>query len=368
MIKIGIISLYGNDNYGNRLQNYGVQEFFRSLGCETVLIKNPYKYRMALPHKFPKYQIKNTLHYINHLKRFLGKGDNKPETEREKSFKAFAKAHIKETEGAIDRYNAKKAIPKCDYYVLGSDQVWNWKMAPVDDKVYSLAFAPKEKRLSFAASFGMNRLPEEVAPYMKKNVSGFRLITVREKSAVELVKELTGREAHLIADPTVFIPPSHWEKIEKKPDNIPEKYILCYLLGPLSDYDTEMINGYAKERGMPLVMLNFETHNGLFSYGPDAFVYLVHHAERVITDSFHACVFSILFKRKFSVVYGNTKKGMLNRVETLLELFELPQSIISNTQLEGADFNYDKNEQIITSQREKAAALFKAVFKEDNLL
>ena len=172
----------------------------------------------------------------------------------------------------------------------------------------------------------------------------------------------------MIADPTVYVPSSHWEKIEKKPEGLPEKYILCYLLGPLSDYDTEKINDYAKECGLPLVMLNFETENGLFDYGPDAFVYMIHHAERVITDSFHACVFSILFKRKFSVVYGATKKGMLNRIETLLQLFELPQSIISNEQLDGGEFNYENNDRIINSQREKAAGLFKAVFKEDNLL
>ena len=211
-----------------------------------------------------------------------------------------------------------------NYVITGSDQVWN---PYYEAKEYEfLTFAPKEKRLSFAASIGAAAIPEESKWYFKKNLSNMKYISVREERAAEIVKELTGRDADITLDPTLLLDKSDWELVVKKPEyDIEEKFICTYFLGEVP----EAVKAFAKEKGLLIYALNSLDSPELYTLDPAEFLYMIQNASYVLTDSFHAVAFSIKFNKEF-YVFDRKQDGvssMFSRIETITKRFGLENRI-----------------------------------------
>lgn len=353
-MKIGIISLYGNFNCGNKLQNYAVQSFFRNMGFDTVIIRNPIRYRFPLDGKAAGVNIKN---YLRHIKNTV-KGE-KTVVYKNKSFYTFAKRYLTESEQIIDRYNVGRKMPECDYYVVGSDQVWNDDFAPIDDPLFSLGFAPYKKRLSFSASFGRDIIPENQKEVLSDTLSGIRLITVRENTGKEIVEDLTGRKAEVLMDPTLMFDSGFWEKAENPPsEKLPEKYVFVYHIGEFSDEQKKQTETHAKKIGAETVYFDR-------NIGPSEFLYLIHNAECVITDSFHACAFSVIYKKNFYVLTGKKREQMLNRITTLLSCLKITDRIVTDGVFNRLPPDYSSVDEILIKEREKAYSVFGKIFDED---
>lgn len=173
-----------------------------------------------------------------------------------------------------------------DYFIAGSDQIWN----PYYDFVGTtelLEFARPEQRISYAASFGVNEISDEKKEVYAKNLSQFKALSVREKRGAEIIKELTDREAKVVLDPTMLLTIEQWSKVEKKSKFIPKKkYGLVYSLGEKNTDFENAINLYGKE--MKIFDIRTLQKNGReIPVGPAEFLYLIHHAEIILTDSFH---------------------------------------------------------------------------------
>lgn len=277
MKKVAIVTIESM-NFGNRLQNYALHQVL----------------------KFHDYYVK-TLHR-NHivggckanLKRCV---QNILQTKGSK-FRQFD-SNIEYSSVIIggDDY-PQDLSEQFDYFIAGSDQVWNphYNFVGTSDL---LAFAKPKQRISYAASFGVNEIPDEKKEVYAENLRLFKALSVREKRGAEIIKELTGRNAQVVLDPTMLLTSEQWSKVERKSKFTPKKkYALVYSLGEKSVDFEKAINLYGKE--MEIFDIRSLQKNGReIPVGPAEFLYLIHHAELILTDSFHASVFSILFHKRF---------------------------------------------------------------------
>lgn len=340
--KIAIITIFDEDNYGNRLQNYATQEILKKHGNMPYTIINNSYYNNQI--NLMKYSIKKVLKvFLNLIK--------KP-TDRLKNFRNFNNKYINTSE-FMHIKNAHKISHKYDYFVCGSDQVWNphfMRLSPID----LLTFSPKEKNIALSASFGVSSLENHHLERCKKAFSNFKAISVREVQAQNLLLEMGVYNSEVLIDPTMMLTDKEWEKIESRPKYVNNNYMLIYYLGEMSDEQRIFIENIALENNSDIIYLCDKNFPEYYASGPDEFLYLVHHASLVITDSFHACVFSILYKTPFYVfdrVDDNVK--MNSRIETLLSKFHLEDRLVKEYSSYNLNINYENIDDILENERKK---------------
>lgn len=350
MRKIGICTINDNNNYGNRLQNYAVQETLKKY-CKNVETINNQK--NITRSKVIKYKIKDwikkTLNYKINIRYETFKDFNR--------YINFSKEYIDEKHipaNLSDKYN---------YFFTGSDQVWNPTFERMSD-IDFLTFAPKEKRNAFSASFGISEIPDDMKEYYKERLSQMNHISVREDRGKEIIKELTGREdVEVLVDPTMLLTAKEWDKVAKKPKQLKtDKYILNYFLGELSEERRNEINRIAKENNCEVINI-LDKNSPFYETGPSEFLYLEKNAFLICTDSFHSSVFAILYNHPFIVFEREDNTVSMNsRIETLLKKFNL-----KNRKFEGKitqeNLNHDYREayEILEKEREKAESFLKKV-------
>lgn len=329
---IGIVTIDDYTNYGNRLQNYALtklleNESYTVFNGIRLYTKEDWISRTRNP---LKRCIKRFIPFIKMRNSLYKEPVTKDEmiAARKERFEKFVYSYTTVIKPVIVS-NHNKAIKVLneygiDYFIVGSDQVWN---PYYEAKEYEfLTFVPKEKRLSFAASIGVDNIPEEAIWYFKKNLSDMKYISVREERAAEIVKELTGRTADVTLDPTLLLDKADWECIAKKPElYIEEKYICTYFLGEVP----EAVKAFAKEKGLPIYALNSINSPELYTLDPAEFLYMIQNASYVLTDSFHAVAFSVKFNKEF-YVFDRKQDGvssMFSRIETITKRFGLVNRI-----------------------------------------
>lgn len=300
--RIAIITIV-SQNYGNRLQNYALQMVLRGLGYEVITLR-----RNAADVSIV-YKVKNYLHYIWR-------------TNNTTQFFRFNK-RIKWSR-AVYTTNLNELNGKYDYFITGSDQVWNPYYSFTGTDLDFLTFTETDKRIAYAASFGVAELPEEKVHDFSSKLEGFEKISVREDAGADIIKTLSGKVAEVVLDPTMLLTAEQWRKIEKRPPNMPNgKYTLVYSVESMSE---ELRCAVEKEKEKGLVVDVREIDGKESAVGPSEFIYLIDNAEKMITDSFHGTVFSILFHTPF-VIYNRNGINMNSRLETLLNSFELNNGI-----------------------------------------
>jgi len=353
--KVAILTINDNNNYGNRLQNYAVQETLKSLGYDAETILN-----------LEDYWTGNHLFYLERIiKWFLKRFINKPRFKRYFNFLKFSKK-IKHSRIAIDDNHIPDNLSDYyDYFVTGSDQVWNPSFKRLS-YIDLLGFAEAKKRISFSASFGISELPEEHHAIAKKELSKFKAISVREDSAKTIIENVVGREdCQVLVDPTMLLNEEEWERVLTKPKKAPKKkYILNYFLGNLSDKRKKQIEKIAKKYDCEIINI-LDNNDPYFISGPGEFLYLEKNAFLICTDSFHSCVFAILFNRPF-VVFDREDNAcnMSTRIVSLLSKFKL-ESRKYDGELTEAMLKHDYSEayKILEKERIKSKEFLKKSLK-----
>ncbi len=331
MKKACIITLYGNSNYGNKLQNYAVQEIINKRNIDVLTVENDNYYNDKKNYilRFIKRKItifiktgrlsENYYYYLAN--------QNK---ERTKNFLLFDKM-IKKEKKYFNYFNQKK-FSNYDYYFVGSDQIWNPYFGSLND--FGLVnFVNNKTKIGISASIGINNIPNEKYGYLRKSWNSFKSISVREEKAKEIIEEITGRkDIVVLLDPTMLLTIEEWDKIIKKPSQIDklccngERYILNYFLGNLSESRKKEIEKVANENNCKIINI-LDKNSSFYECGPSEFVWLEKNAFLICTDSFHSTVFSILYKRPFIVFNREDgqigKNNMNSRLETLLSKFKL---------------------------------------------
>lgn len=226
-------------------------------------------------------------------------------------------------ESLVDATNFVKTVSDDEYhcFIVGSDQVWNPDWAKYTYDRMFLRFCSPTKRISYAASFGVDKIPEKWVDKYKAGLIDFKALSVREDKAVDIVKNTIGITCHKVLDPTMLLERAEWDKIKKMPTKINGKnYILTYFLGGRTREVEKVIYRYAKLTDSAVINLQ-DYNTPYYAVGPDEFVGLISKAKMVLTDSFHATVFSIIYEKPFVVYdrHGSGKK-MGSRLSSLLEM------------------------------------------------
>lgn len=318
-MKIGLVTIAHGQNYGNRLQNYAIQQIFEDMGHEIETIRHPY---FGFSKKvLAGIVVKKTLNY-KYTK----------EARRIWKFTQFNHKYIKFSKLYIKSGNVDKNLSDSyDLFLCGSDQVWNPNYF-IEKDSYFLSFVEGKKKIALSASFGIEKIESEKEKNrISKRLKELTAISVRERSGQDLVKYLSGRSSELIIDPTLYLTPKQWMKIEKKPKNIkPGEYVLMYLLGRYTKERIEKIKKQFINQGKEVILLENEYSNlrmcseEEFSMNPSEFIWLIRNSHMVITDSFHAIIFSLLFQKEFTIVKRDTiEEDISTRIKHLIEMFDI---------------------------------------------
>ena len=266
--------------------------------------------------------------------------------------------NIKFARFGIDKSHIIKNInKKYDYFITGSDQVWNPNFNRMSD-IDFLVFATPEKRVAFSASFGISEIPEDMKDYYKERLLGIKYLSVREDTGKDIIENLTGREdIQVLVDPTMLLTSEEWDKVAKKPEQLKDnkKYILNYFLGELSDKRKKEIQEVAEKNDCEIINI-LDENSPFYQTGPSEFLYLEKNAFLICTDSFHSCVFAILFNKPFIVFdREDAMEKMNSRLETLLKKFKLEDRWYNNKiEEEQLKIDYTEAYKILESEREKA--------------
>lgn len=317
MRKIAIITLNGYFNYGNRLQNYALQTFLESLGFEVETIRLNKNGRSE--------RIKSWLRPVKY--KLAGKSI---ELSRQKVFKQFSKKFISETNKTYNiNDDLSELSNRYDYFVIGSDQVWNPSMNKTST-AYFADFAPQEKVISYAASFGISELSPNVEEIYKKGLLNLKGISVREEDGKHLVKKLVNKESEVLVDPTLLLTEEQWLKIATPiPNNIDKPYLLTYFLGGIPKKYEDFIEKIRNDNDLEIINLGDPQDEETYATGPSEFLTYIKNSQIFLTDSFHGSVFSIIFDKPFVVFERVGSKSMFSRLKTLLKLFKLQDRIYS---------------------------------------
>lgn len=250
MIKIAIITLNGYFNYGNRLQNYALQiELEKSI--EDAIVETVWYEKYNLEKFITFNNIRRYVFNRHGFRHFIDSGKYFYKFIREYNFKKFSDKYI----NSVFDYEVKPDLNnRYDYFVAGSDQIWNPYL--VKNSTEFLQFADRNKRIAYAASFGVSEIPADKVEIVKKGLEGIDYISVREQAGAKIVKDLTGRDVPVLVDPTLLLTSEEWEKVMERPVWYrDEKYILVYFLSKLPDKIKKDIQNLAEKYKLKIVDL-----------------------------------------------------------------------------------------------------------------
>lgn len=339
-MKIDIITLHNINNYGSVLQTFATQEVFKTLGYETEVID--YWRENTLPEKTAKRILEKSLR----LKKidFIWKNSEVIQKLIIKLISMRIKCHqtpmsrfIKENINLTPkRYTSlnqlKKDLPEADIYVTGSDQVWNSSYNGGIDRAYYLDFAPKDKmKISLAASIGKTNISIDEEESIKPMLEQYQSISVRESSAIELLKRI-GIDSTLILDPTLLLSGQEWLKLDEKKPICNEPYLLIYQLNSNNKMD-EYAERMAQKMHLKLIRFGFnhsdKSKTGYCIMHPSVqdFINLFSNAQCVLTDSFHATVFSLNLGTDFISILP-PRFG--TRIESVLKLTKTQNRLLTD--------------------------------------
>ena len=309
MKKIGILAVH-NHNYGSILQTYALQRFLEDKGYSTEILlykKTNYVKQAMRLFNLPLLKATVKMKYKSiYAKTFQKETFEKVLCSREQAFVDFIDANVKFSKVYKGRQNLINGTKNYDAFVLGSDQVWNPMNLGGD--YFTMTFIPdNKKKITYAPSFGVSVIPD----YQRKKTADYLrridCISVRELSGQKIVKQLTGRNAQVVVDPTMLVDKSRWDQLRGE-RIVKEPYIMCYFISTNPDHRV-FAKRLAKKTGLKIVTIphvdEFVKADVNFGdivpsgIGPAQFINLISNAEYVCTDSFHATVFSVLYERNF---------------------------------------------------------------------
>lgn len=369
MKKIGIITYHNAINYGAALQSKALFDYLtiNYQNCEFEII-NYVNDKIANSKKIKSIIKNKKFNSKQKFKQILGTLMTSIQVRR---FKKYLK-NVKYSRIYTNK-NIKDIENIYDFFIIGSDQVWNYKINNNDDN-YLLDFIKNKKRVfTYASSLGLSKIDEEHKNKFKKTIAFYNKISMREKEGKDLVEKITERDITLVLDP-VFLMLSSWKKnYASKYKN--KKIVTLYL------FNTEYIkisNQIIKNK--PEYLIDKINGNITFSdffkknvkvgttYGPEEFLKSIVNSSFILTDSFHCVAMSIIFHKDFVVFLDNKIMETNSRMHNLLKIAGLEDRIYDSKvdieKLKPIDWN--KVDENIKSYREDSVKYIEEIIKEIN--
>lgn len=328
-MKIKIITCHDVYNLGASLQSYALQTYLDKFGHEVEIIdykpkylSQHYKLLTINSEKWKKNILTKAIYIV--LK-FPGRIIS---LKRKVVFDKFTKKYLKLTDKRYkDNDQLKNAIPLADVYICGSDQIWNCMFENGNDPAFYLDFVPDNKlKISYAASFSMDSIPNELKIILKKRIERLEYISVREIDAIKLLQEMNIKNAVHVLDPVFLLKKSHWDDMVNL--NIDQRYVLIYSFDN-KEKISEIATKISKEKKCKIYsMSRIKCAHKNFQYAsPNEFLGLIKNAEHIVTNSFHAVAFSMIFNKNFTVV--GREENINTRMTSLLKSANLENKYVT---------------------------------------
>lgn len=324
--KVAIMTWYAYRNYGTALQASALYHVLNNVGFTPDFIS--YTPRGDV---HGSVKICAPKHLLNKIKAKLNPTYNS--TERNNLFETYLTERTTCSKRCSSYPELHDLNKEYDAFVCGSDQIW----APVCyDSKYFLDFVEDtEKMVAYAPSIGLPKIENDtIRERMAQNISRFKHLSVREQQGAELIKELIGKDAKVVLDPTLLLNSCEWDSYAdvQSAEKLPDKhYIICYFLGDSKKY-FKYVQTLSKRLGIPFYVIPHtvkekKSGNAVpFEVGPREFVSLIKNAAYVCTDSFHGMAFSVNYNIPFSVFKrfsDNDPKNQNSRIFNLLKILQL---------------------------------------------
>lgn len=334
-MKVGIITVYRNINYGSNLQSYALQTVLYKIGlnAENICLDDSYK----------KGSLKNRLikksKYI--LKFILKKGLELNRLKQEYAFDNYVNNNINVGDYTCEEIEALESKGKhpYDYYICGSDQIW----APNQFRpIFFLSFIKRKGiKIAYAPSIGLPVIPEDLKSRYEELITDFAHLSVREKDGASLIKEITGLDVPVVLDPTLLLNRKEW-LAHARIRPCKEKYILCYFLGDNIEH-RRCVKRLSEQTGYKIYVLPKNAKQEqwgdkvMYNIGPSDFINMLNNAQIMCTDSFHGTIFSINLHKDFYTFLRFSSQDPLNqnsRIFNILSEVHLNERIIDNPELD----------------------------------
>ena len=337
-MRVGILTFHDAQNHGAVLQAYALKKYIKKLGFDVNIVNYHHK---NIPDGFPR----------------------KPNPERWDKFNLFIKELIDFEEKV---YTDERELEKLefDFWICGSDQIWNTEITRGFNKGFFLDFNTKGKKISYAVSMGIPKLPEKYETDFKRSLNKFDKISVREESLKEYAQKFTNKTIIKVLDPTLLLEPDEYDKLMLEKSY--GEYVLIYALEP-DERLSAIAKQIADEKKARILELNDKRQQNFFcdqisDAGPQEFLTLVKNAKAIITNSFHGTVFSIIFKKEF---YTISRLNRNLRMENILDIVGMRDRLIDkiedlkNVQVQ----DYNKAFEKLDLEKEKSQCFLKNALK-----
>lgn len=350
-MKCSIITIHHIHNFGSVFQAYALAHFLELNGYETEIIDyRPDYYELGR----------------NKLKTAIGRLINWPSySRRKKRFESFIKNNNHQSKKQFKSLSELKTFyaDQNHVFIAGGDQLWNDYHPCGHDDAYKLVFTDSRKKIAYGTSMGRDNFSDDELKRMAGLVNGFNRIMLREQSTVPMLQKYTSVPVSHVIDPVGLLDMKEFEAIAVKPE-INEPYAVMYLADS-GDILNQAIHLLSKRMGLKIVhicgfMKKCSCDYFVKDAGPDEILGYILHADFVLSASFHATMFSLLFQKQFATLLPGEKTNA--RINDLLHYVGLENRIIHSTEEldrihEPIDYSYAEKRIRNFSKESKAALL-----------
>ncbi|MBP1573093.1 MAG: polysaccharide pyruvyl transferase family protein [Oscillospiraceae bacterium] len=312
-MKIRIITIHGIPNFGSVFQSYALCEYLRSQGYDDVRIID---YN-------PKYYTSKSFRAT--IGRIINYGDY---NRRTRKFREFIEKNLPLTEKSFTEFDELKQCDfSADVYIAGGDQLWNVYHPCGNDDAYKLTWTAG-KKISYGTSLGQTGFTDKQIRELVSKISDFTAISVRESASVKMLRDAGIESSHCV-DPVYLIDSEKYHSF-LKPVNQPP-YLLVYLITP-SEILNNTIKLLSEKYGLKVILCSGFSKKCvcdefLKDLGPDEILSYIYNAEIVLSSSFHATSFSLIFQKQFFTILPDmhtnerildllSHRGLMHRIIT----------------------------------------------------
>jgi len=334
--KAGILTYNSAHNYGAVLQCFALQEYLKSIDVDVEVInyRIPEIDRVYKVDNVRKSKIRGMTRFKKLIKRMKVQLFEKWRIEKFNNFERFINESLNTTKPFTTLKDLRNADFDFDIMFAGSDQIWNPQLTKRFEPAYFLEFGKKKtRRASYAASLGTDEIDPQFETLYKRYLKNLDFISVREETMVPTFQEMTNKKVNRVLDPTLLLEKSQYEELMQDSKYKNDDYIYVHYIGKEEKVD-ELAEELSKKLGLPIVHNRTEGTfsnelGSCYSESPEQFLSVIANAKYVLTNSFHATVFALVFEKDFITIPHNKRPG---RMKMLLEIADLENHLIGTVE------------------------------------
>lgn len=346
-MKVGILTFPNSTSYGAVLQMYALYHTVENLGHSTEVINYQNTFMKKEKHTRRGMWFHRIATKLFHHRLY-------------RKFRDFENERMNRypTKTVTDPTKLSQIAQHYGAVICGSDQVWNPDITGLDLSYFLNFCGESTRRVAYAPSFGISEFSHDFSTAIKVELEKFHSLSVRETPGQALILELLGKDVPLVCDPTLLMNSDDWARLEKPHHAAQGDYVLFYTVRSSAALWNKC-KKFATDKGLKIVVIGgnwmkqLRQKDDMIQYavdiGPGEWLYLLHHARYVVTNSFHGTAFSINYRKDFFVEFSSLTNSRLKQITRSLGLDD---QIVGSEPLSGAATDYSVADRELLRMRE----------------